>query len=261
MIVIWVVFILSIVGSFLFAGFETGIISLNLYKVDHAQEMGKKMATVLLSLVEKQSIVISTVLIGNNVALVGMQWAFTLIWAAIFGENSNEIISTSFLTIFVLLLCELFPKSLFRIYSYQLTLFFSPIISFFAKIFYPLTWIIDLLTSKISVNNEIQSLPETELQAIAREGERINELDNMIPQLGELIFTIEKIAISEFVDNLTVIEAENYSVTVNENDNMNKLFSYKELFSNKNFRVNCSDGSYKVYSFFELFFTLLSYRT
>lgn len=179
------VFILSFTGSFIFAGFETGLVSVNSVKVQFASKEKRFGAVSLAALLVMQSRVVATVLIGNNVALVGMQSSFETLMSSLFCIVSPEVI-TAMLTVVALIFCELLPKSLFRIYSFKMSLFFAPLIRFLNTLFAPLTKVFDLVNAISGAGAE--KVVTSELHAIATEGGRNRELSPMVAHLSEVLF-------------------------------------------------------------------------
>ncbi len=255
MILALVSFILSFIGSFIFAGFETGLVSINSLKVDHAQSEGDKKAGKLSLLLSQQARVVSTVLIGNNIALVIMQWSFAGILLSLFG-TVLPIIETALLTIIALIFCELLPKSLFRIYSFKMTHFFSPFIWFLNLIFIPITVIIDWVSNLGQKNVQYDSqLVVSELTAIATEGGRNDELSSMIPLLAKSVLPIRNMDIIDFLENIPLVCKDkliktNDLFTFQSNDKAELLLTPEILFSNGYVSFN-DESFYSCRSIFE----------
>ena len=157
--------------SFICSGFEIGILSVNELKINALAQRGKKSAKIMQKLLKDKEKVITTLLIGNNFTLVLMTFAFGNIIFNIFTTGIPESIETILLTIIVFTTCELFPNSLFRIYSFELTYRFSFLIYAFYIIFYPISWTFSLLTKKFKHGKEDNSA-NSRLNEVAAEGAR-----------------------------------------------------------------------------------------
>lgn len=249
-------FLLSFTGSFLFAGFETGLVSVNSVKVQFAHKENRFGAVSLASLLTMQSRVVATVLIGNNIALVGMQSSFETLISSVSENVSSEAI-TAMLTVLALIFCELLPKSLFRIYSFRMSLFFSPLIRVLNWLCTPFTKIFDLVTSMGGKSAE--SVVTSELHAIATEGGRKRELNPMVSNLSEVIFSIEKNGIEGFLCNQRSVD---FDKTIHSNFEMSHIDAgsvlNSDLLLGKEVPVVVSlKGEKKVYSSKDLLESLL----
>ena len=168
---------LSILASFIFAGFETGFISWNYYKVEALANEGKVSARLGRTLQNNRAKVLTTVLVGNNIALVVMENSFSSVLQGL-GIIFPAIVQSLVLTLFVVLFCELLPKSLYRIYSFRLTYQTVPFLSFFYYLIYPISLFFELISKLVSRNkrSEISSVG-----AIAVEGVAQDELPPLLP--------------------------------------------------------------------------------
>lgn len=164
-------FMLGWTISFLCSGFEIGFLSVNEMKINALAKRGKKSAKVLKFLLKDKEKVITTILIGNNIALVLMTFAFGGIIIGIFKQGFPESLETIILTIIVFTTCELFPKSLFRIYSFELTYRFSWLFFVFYIIFYPISWIFAAISRRFKHDNNLEN-PNSRLNEVAAEGAR-----------------------------------------------------------------------------------------
>jgi putative hemolysin len=241
MIAALLLFLLSFVGSFIFAGFETGLVSINRLKVAHAASDNDHKAVQLLKLMSQQARVVSTVLVGNNIALVGMQSSFSALLLLFF--TVSPVLETTLLTVIALIFCELLPKSLFRIYSYKMTYFFTPFIGFLNALFLPLTIVIDWISS---IGGKSEDEPSemliAELTAIADEGGRKEELSLMIPELSKQLLPLESESVSEFLRQLSLSSVNSDSVTgsiveISGGDSATKLLNPEFIFSGTLFSV------------------------
>lgn len=157
--------------SFSCSGFEIGFLSVNELKINALAKQGKKLARILQKLLKNKEKVITTILIGNNIALVLMTFAFGGIIISIFKQGFPEALETIILTIIVFMTCELFPKSLFRIYSFELTYRFGWLFYAFYFVFLPISALFEFISKKFKARNETIN-PNSRLNEIAAEGVR-----------------------------------------------------------------------------------------
>lgn len=241
MITALAIFALAFSGSFIFAGFETGLVSVNRLKVEHAESNGDKVARRFSSLLNQQSRVVATVLIGNNVALVGMESSFSSI-LGFFSDAVPPVAETLILAVVALIFCELLPKSLFRIYSFKMTHFFTNLIWALNLLFAPLTFIIEKISS-IAGSDDGDRLVVAELTAVAAEGGRIQELDQVVPHLTETVLSAEGVSLRDFLADVEKLSLTGLKAAFmfTQGDFANVLFRPEVLFSDSVIEV---DGSY-----------------
>lgn len=164
-------FMFAWVISFICSGFETGFLSVNEIKINALAQKGSKFAKITNILLKNKEKVLTTILICNNLALVLMTFAFGKIVFRIFTGNFPEMLEEIILTIIVFTTCELFPKSLFRIYSFELTYRLSFLIYAAYIVCYPVSCIFMLISSRFKSKNENAALIG-KLNEVAAEGAR-----------------------------------------------------------------------------------------
>lgn len=157
--------------SFVCSGFEIGFLSVNEFKINALAQKGSKFAKITNILLKNKEKVLTTLLICNNFALVLMTFAFGKIVLRIFTENPPKMLEEIILTMIVFTTCELFPKSLFRIYSFELTYRLSLIIYAAYLILYPISWFFMLISSRFKSKKENFAL-NGKLNEVAAEGAR-----------------------------------------------------------------------------------------
>jgi putative hemolysin len=97
-----------------FAGMETGMVSLRRPRVEHAVKNGSKTAAILLFFVSNPSKMIATTLLGVNVGVVcSSLMAKKFVEELGFGHGYGLLISTCVMSV-MLLSCEIIPKNWFR---------------------------------------------------------------------------------------------------------------------------------------------------
>ena len=129
--------ILFLLLSAFFSGSEIAFVSANKLGIELKREKGKRRGRIMASYYDKPDFFLSTMLVGNNIALV----IFTILMERLLrpalitvpgGEVAQLLIATLVSTVVVLLFGEFLPKTMFRIFAdeavYALTyphLFFS----------------------------------------------------------------------------------------------------------------------------------------
>jgi putative hemolysin len=146
-----VLLILCVSGASFFAGSETGFVSWNPLKLAHRAASGNIRAKWALFLMDHKDRLLSAVLIGNNICVVGASLAFAVLFEEIDHRISWNLAylpspESWLLTPFMVLFGEMLPKSLFRIYPFRLTMRSTPllIVVYFATL--PFTVVFSALT-------------------------------------------------------------------------------------------------------------------
>lgn len=139
-----VIIIVAILSSAFFSGVEIAFVSANRLKIELDNQKGLLSGKILSKLVKKDSLFITSMLIGNNVALVVYG-----IWTAVFLEdyirlliNTDGLVlflQTIISTIVILLSAEFIPKALFQLNPNGLLQFFCLPLFIIFWLLYPIS--------------------------------------------------------------------------------------------------------------------------
>ncbi len=149
---IQIAFILtSILLSAFFSGMEIAYISANKFQIELEKKKDGIIPKILTRLTSKPSKFITTMLVGNNIALVVYSFfmgAFitSLLPIGELNEFYVLIIQTLISTLIILVTAEFLPKAIFRIYANEALLIFAPLAYFFYIIFHFIADFITLIT-------------------------------------------------------------------------------------------------------------------
>ncbi len=128
------IFIVAVLLNGLFAGYETGFVSADRIRVRFlSEEEDNARATTLLEHLSQPERMLTTVLVGTNMALIAGTLAIT-------EQLQSEWLATAIATPMFLIFAEIIPKSVFRRHPNRLSLMFYPVIRFFDVILAPLIW-------------------------------------------------------------------------------------------------------------------------
>ncbi|GGK40863.1 MULTISPECIES: hemolysin family protein [Flavobacteriaceae] len=135
------VILISILLSAFFSGMEIAYVSANKFQVELEKRKEGFTSKILSRITLKSSKFITTMLVGNNIALVVYSFFMgELIIGFIpdntFNEFSILLIQTVISTLIILITAEFLPKALFRIYANETLWFFAPLAYFFYIIFH-----------------------------------------------------------------------------------------------------------------------------
>lgn len=143
------VILISILASAFFSGMEIAYVSANKFQVELEKKKEGFTAKILSKLTSKSSKFITTMLVGNNIALVIYSiFMGKLILSFLPVDGLNEfsilLIQTLISTVIILITAEFLPKALFRIYANETLWFFAPLAYLFYIIFH---FISDFITA------------------------------------------------------------------------------------------------------------------
>lgn len=181
-----ILIVISIMLSAFFSATETAFSTMNRIRMKNLSEKGHKNATLALKLSDHYDVLISTILIGNNIVNILSASLATILFVGLLGEDLGATTSTVVITIGVLIFGEVTPKSIAKEYPEKFAMFAAPIINLLEKVFLPFNFFFKqwkVLMSKFFKPNEDRSITEEELLTIvdeAQEGGGINETEGTL---------------------------------------------------------------------------------
>jgi len=136
-----VVILVSILLSAFFSGMEIAYISANKFQIELQKKKEGISARILKKLTSKSSKFITTMLVGNNIALVVYSFFMGelivgFLPATMFNEFSILLLQTLISTLIILVTAEFIPKAIFRIYANESLWTLAPLAYFFYIVFH-----------------------------------------------------------------------------------------------------------------------------
>lgn len=182
-----VLLLFLIIGGAWFAGAEISLASVNRLRIKGYADDGDKRARRVMYIINNFDKALTTVLICNNVMLIGCASIATLLTTNLFGEQYVGY-STIITTVVVFLLCEMIPKCFGKDCSERVALSTAPLLYWVIKIMTPITFLftqLSKLISKIFANKQTEpTVTEEELYDII---ETIVEEGALEEEKGELV--------------------------------------------------------------------------
>ncbi len=180
--VLFSLLVLLIVISGYFSGSETGMMSLNRYKLRHLANHGHKGAKRVEGLLSRPDRLIGLILIGNNLVNILASAIATILGMRLFGDIGVAI-ATGILTLVVLVFAEVTPKTLASMYPEKVSYASSIVLKILMRLLYPLVWLVNGITNTflkilgldVSKGDE-ENLSSDELRTI------VNEAGGLIPR-------------------------------------------------------------------------------
>ena len=197
------ILIFLIILSAFFSGSETGLISLNRYRLRHLTRAGHPGAVRASKLLKRPDRLIGIILLGNNFVNILASAIATLIALHLLGE-SGVWAATLLLTVVILLFAEVTPKTLAALhperFAFPASFFLGPLL----RIFYPLVWLINTIANALlrpfgvtTGDGDHHNLSSEELRTV------VNEAGSMIPkrhqQMLLSILDLEKATIEDIM--------------------------------------------------------------
>ncbi|MGN0533794.1 MAG: hemolysin family protein [Eubacterium sp.] len=209
-----IVMIILVLFSSFFSGAETAFSSLNKVKLKAMRKEGKSNKAIerALELAENYDVVLSTVLIGNNIVNIACTSIATLFFTGILGDNSDlgATVSTVVMTVVVLIFGEVTPKTVAKEKAEKVVIIISPIVKFFIVIFTPLNWFFrgwKLLMNKIFKTGKADTVTEEELKTYVDEAHTGGEIDENESELIHSSIEFDDIDVGDILVPRVDVEA------------------------------------------------------
>ncbi|MBI2653183.1 HlyC/CorC family transporter [Candidatus Woesearchaeota archaeon] len=194
-----ILFAIMIVLSAFFAMSETALISLSRYKVRHWIEKKKFGAVYVKKLKDNPELLLSTILIGNNVVNTAAAAIATLISIRIFEHNAIGI-ATGFATFIILIFGDITPKSIGTNNSEAIAPIVAPIIWNISIVIYPLIKVLEFFlktVNKLVGTKKLPIITEEELRTIVKASEEEGTIKELEKKLIQRIFDFDSITVSD----------------------------------------------------------------
>lgn len=203
---IWVLlsilFLLILLSAF-FSGSETGLISLNRYRLRHLAKDGNAGAARASELLKRPDRLIGLILLGNNFVNILASSIATIIALRLIGDD-GIMVATLLLTVIVLIFAEITPKTLAALhperFAFPATLFLKPLL----RALFPVVWLLNTIPNAllriIGISQEdmnSHNISSEELRTV------VNEAGAMIPQRHQKmllsILDLEKVTVEDIM--------------------------------------------------------------
>ncbi|KZZ23128.1 magnesium/cobalt efflux protein [Oleiphilus sp. HI0081] len=211
-----------IILSGFFSSSETGMLSLNRYRLKHLKKNGHKGAEKASNLLDRTDQLISVILIGNNFVNILASSIATVIAIRLWGD-AGIAIATAILTLVILIFAEITPKTIAAYHPEKVAFPAAHILRPLLKLLYPAVWSVNLVTNFLltklgfSTNGEEENhLSREELRTL------VNESSTLIPRkhqemlLG--ILDLEKVTVND------IMIPRNEIVGIDIDDDLDDIF-------------------------------------
>ena len=221
---ILITMIVLVLFSSFFSGAETAFSSINKVKLKAMMTDGKKNKKIerALKLADDYDVVLSTVLIGNNIVNIACTSLATLFFTGLLGDNSDlgATVSTVVMTVVVLIFGEVTPKTYAKEKAEKVVIAIAPIVKFFIIIFTPLNvffraW--KRLMNRVFHTGKADTVTEEELKTYVDEAHTGGEIDENESELIRSSIEFDDIDVGDILVPRVDVEA------------IDKYASFKEI--------------------------------
>ncbi|WP_421848863.1 HlyC/CorC family transporter [Marinomonas sp.] len=197
-----ILFCLILLSAF-FSSSETGMLSINKYRLKHLVKNKNRSAIKVNTLLERPDRLIGVILIGNNFVNILASAITTIIAVRLWGD-AGVAIATAALTMIVLIFAEVTPKTLAAIHPEKIAFPASWILAILLKVLYPLVWLVNGLSNGLlrligvhASQKNHDTLDSEELRTV------VNEASGLIPAAHQemliSILDLEKVSVEDIM--------------------------------------------------------------
>ena len=208
---------LLILSAF-FSGTETAYTSLSTVQIETLKTRYPKRGRIVGHLTDHPDILLTAVLIGNNLTNIGASTLAADITAQLFGRGALSI-TTGILTLFVLIFGEVTPKQLAILHNdfwalhtarfiYMLTIALRPFIFFIAGVSRMLT--------RLSGHKRTRQFSLESILNLVRHGEMIGVIESFKGRMVKSLFKLNDVPVSAILTHRTQVVSIEKQTTISE---------------------------------------------
>lgn len=200
-----ILLIICLLLSSFFSSTETAFTSLSLIQAHRLIDEHGKRGRRVEKLSRNPDILLTTLLIGNNLVNIGATALATNLTITLFGSHVLGIM-TGLLTLFILIFGEVTPKQIAMAKNMSICLYTAPIVQFLSILFRPFIWIITLISStitKLFVTGTQKALTLDHLLTMVSMGENMGIVETYENQMVKNVFRINDTPIQGIITHRT----------------------------------------------------------
>ncbi|WP_075183571.1 CNNM domain-containing protein [Pantoea sp. 1.19] len=208
--------VVMVLISAYFSGSETGMMTLNRYRLRHKAKSGNRAARRVEKLLRRPDRLISLVLIGNNLVNILASSIATIVGMRLYGD-AGVAIATGILTFAVLIFAEVMPKTFAALYPEKVAYPSSFLLGPLLILLQPLVWLFNVITRVLLRLVGIKTdhaasgaLSKEELRTLVHESHSMMSRRNQDMLLS--VLDLEKVTVND------VMVPRNEIVGININD-------------------------------------------
>lgn len=198
-----IILVIMVVVSAYFSASETGMMTLNRYRLRHLSKQGNRAARRVEKLLRRPDRLISLVLIGNNLVNILASALATIVGIRLYG-NAGVAIATGVLTFVVLIFAEVMPKTIAALYPERVAFPSSVLLAPLQKIMLPLVWLLNTITRGLmrlcGIHGNVHSsdaVSKDELRSIVNESH--SQISRRNQDMLISVLDLEKVTVSDIM--------------------------------------------------------------
>lgn len=227
--IVFMVLLLA-VSSF-FSMSETVFSSVNVIRLKTFIEDGKKGSKKAYWITENFDLMITTILVGNNLANIALATISVSVFTKIFADNVTliNLVNTFAMTTLILIFGEILPKSFAKSNSEKLALGTSSFLYWIIRILKPITWVFLKLKSLVlkSSSNSTVSVTGDELETIIDTMEEEGSIDEDEAEMLQSVLDLSERKVYEIMTP----RVDMIGIEVNESIEEAKKIFFEHQFS------------------------------
>ena len=142
------ILVVLIALSAFFSSSETGMMSLNRYRLKHLSKKGSRSAQRAEELLSRPDRLLGTILVGNNIVNILAASIASVVAVQLWGD-AGIAISTVVLTIVILIFGEITPKTLAALHPEMIAFRVSIILQLLQRVLYPVVWLCSSISNAL----------------------------------------------------------------------------------------------------------------
>jgi CBS domain containing-hemolysin-like protein len=232
---ILITMIILVLFSAFFSSAETAFSSLNRVKLKAIiNSDNEKRINRALKLSENYDIVLSTILIGNNLVNIASTSLATLFFTGLLGDNSDlgATVSTAVMTVVVLVFGEVTPKTIAKDKAESYAVLIAPVLRVFVILFYPVNMLFRLwkkLLAKIFKLDKSDTVTEEELKTYVSEAHTGGEIDENESELIRSSIEFDDLYVSDILTPRVDVVAVDKYMKLDEIEKVFRQCAYSRL--------------------------------
>ena len=216
----WVSLILGLLLAAFFASAETALTALGEARVRHLIDTAGWRGGLLRLWHKHPERILSTLLLGSTLVNVGLG-SLTAVIAHDLGLERSIAIITGIVTVVLLAVGEITPKTFAKRYATGTALALMPLVALFYGVLYPISWVLVQMPRGLSRAMRIraperESVTSQELEYLIEQGARHGSLDSTKERLLSSVLAFTEVLVKEIMIPRTQVVALEESATYDE---------------------------------------------
>lgn len=186
-----------IVLSAFFSSAETAFTTVNQIQVQLLADEGSKKAARVLWILDNKSRMLSAILVGNNVVNLSASAVATMFTIRLIGDTYVGL-ATGVLTVAIIIIGEIIPKSLATTFSLKVSVAYSWLIWIIMFVLKPITYVLELMRTRllnvlgIDADAKIGAMTEDELKTLVDVGLEEGAIENDEFEMITNVFSLDE---------------------------------------------------------------------